>query len=136
MIELLKGKTLIKATTVASVGAGNTALAMRPAQGLVWILHGLTMWIGVGPRAAAQFWVDIDSPAGVAPVPDLAALAALTPWAWGGPGTGAGSYFLAGGPIKVTYLAYPTFLWTALGGGENAYMRALVTEYAGIAEAY
>jgi hypothetical protein len=136
MIDLFRGKTLVKATTVASIGAGNTALSMRPPQGAVWIMHGLTMWVGVGPRAAAQFWVDVDSPAGVSLNPDLAALAALTSWTWGAPATGAGSYFLSGGPIKVTYLAYPTFLWTALGAGENGYMRALVQEYAGLVEAY
>lgn len=134
MIDLFRGKSLIKVATTASAGAGNTVVTLRPPQGVVWICHGITMWIGAGPRAAAHYWTDIDSPAGVSPVPDVAALAALTAWAWGAPGTGSLSYTKF--PIKITYLAYPTFLWTALGGAENGYMRALVQEYAGLVEAY
>lgn len=125
----LSGVTRRVSSTVASAGAGNTDLPVRPAAGCVWEVLMLYAYQDDGAVAQSWHWTDPDVSAG-----QLYGITGASGSYW---------HFVEGddtasipskirGPVVVTYDRYPTFRFVASAGAKNATYVALVREWRGV----
>lgn len=126
----LKGRFLSKGFTQASAGAGLTAVVCRPAIGQVWRVYMAVAYHLVGANAVSN-WAWNDVTGALTFVPDVS-LGTNSSLHLGQHATGGPLALLA--PIWVSYVSYPSFLFTASAGAQSGYARLLVEEFMGIAE--
>lgn len=125
------GKTREIYVTAASTGAGNTAIALRPAAGTCWKLLAAWAYQASGGNRAAQWtWVDPDYSGGIGL--SIAALPTATVMPVGSQVTTPSGVLLLPQPIWLYRSRYLNWLWTATGAGENGYVYAMVEQYEGV----
>jgi len=125
-----KGRMLSKGFTTASAGAGLTVVVARPAIGQVWKCYLATAYHLVGAASVCNWaWNDVIGT--LTFVPDIS-LATNTALHLGVHQSGGPNSLLA--PFWISYVSYPSFLFTASGAAQSGYIRLLVEEFMGIVE--
>lgn len=126
-MDNLNGHPRVVYVTGASAGAGATTVSLRPDAGKIWKILLCNGYHGAGGnRDSAWFGTDPENPGGVQLSPTVS-LATAARFVLGS--VAANTVPLVFEAWWATNYHYFSFLWTAVGAGENGYVVAEVLEY-------